>query len=142
MPPDTLDLADLSPGDRILFNDKKQPLTVTSVDGDKVAIEGPKGGSYVLFQDDDTILVSTSGNRRYASPVSGLRVVGEWKQVSELRWEHSRSGATIAVEENEIGKWTVRTDGVPLDEPVGYGYTKQKYAREHALNIIRDHPEG
>lgn len=136
-------LDELAEGDLVLFEGKKQPLEVVSVSGGKVQIQGPHGGEYVLFEEEDrTIVCSSRGSRRYATPAKNLHTVGKWKQLDEDAWKHSRTGATVEVKENEIGKWIVEADGVELEEEIGYGYMEKGLAEKHAKKILKNNPEG
>lgn len=136
---------DLEEGDRVVFNDRKQPLTVTDVGEEKALVEGPQGGAYMLFlaeDDPDIVLVSKPGNRRYASYVTGLRVTGAWEQVGEDAWTHTGTGAKVWLETNPSGHWTVRVEGIDGVDVPRYGFTAKKFAREEAERIRRANPEG
>ncbi|MFB6147808.1 MAG: hypothetical protein ABEJ66_02895 [Candidatus Nanohaloarchaea archaeon] len=135
-------LEELEEGDRILFNDRKHPLTVEAVDENRVHIEGPQGGEYILYRaedDPETVLVSRKGNRRYASKVEDLRETGEWERKSEDRWEHS-SGTSIELVRNDSGFWTLETE-LEVELPK-YGYSSREFAVEEAEKLVEDNPEG
>ncbi len=139
---DTFD--DLEDGDRILFSDRKQPLTVTDTGGDRVLVEGPQGGEYMLFRaedDPDTLLVAAPGNRQYASYVEDLRIVGEWAEQGDGHWVHTDTGASIRLEKTDAGFWTLEVDGLDADVP-RYGFTTRDIAVEEAESLMRDNPEG
>ncbi len=142
-------LKQLEKGDKVLYNEKKTPLTVASVDteSDEVVVQGPQGGEYLLFvpaDNEELVLESRSGNREYANKVEDLRTVGEWVQTGEDRWEHSVSGATVELVQNDTGYWTVSVTGVDGDLPdiPRYGFTEKRFARETAEAFIADNPEG
>ncbi|MFB6213810.1 MAG: hypothetical protein ABEJ07_04595 [Candidatus Nanohaloarchaea archaeon] len=133
---------ELEEGDQILFNDRKHPLEVEAVDENRIHVEGPQGGEYILFpaeDDPELVLVARKGSRRYASKVEDLRKTGEWKQVSEDRWEHT-SGTSIELVENESGFWTIET-GLEADIP-RYGFSSREFAEENAEGLVDDNPEG
>lgn len=139
--------ASLAKGDMVLYNDKKTPLTVTKTGEERVFVEGPLGGEYMLFRaedEPDTILVAKPGNREYASYVADLRTVGRWQEVGEDAWRHSETGATISVEQNEVGYWTVTVDAFTGDAPdvPKYGFTEKELAVKEARRLIESHPEG
>lgn len=134
-------------GDHVLFNDRKAPLTVETVEDGDVQVSGPKGGEYVLYRaadKQDLILVSKPGNWEYASKVVDLRIVGQWERIDDTRWEHTRSGAAVAVVRNELGYWSIvfdAFDGETPDVPK-YGFTEKSAAIDEALKFVREQPEG
>lgn len=137
----------LTEGDRILYNEKQQPLTVIDVRADAVQVEGPQGGRYLLFtapDDPDTVLESTSGNREYAREITDLRVVGEWKQIDTDAWEHTQTGAQVALEQTGAGYWTLSIDNFAGELPdiPQYGFTSKEIALDEAEQFMEDHPEG
>lgn len=134
---------DLSKGDRILFNDRKEPLEVKGEIDDGVEVEGPGGGEYVLIEDEGTLLVAKKGERRYASYLEDLRRTGEWEKADENTWEHSISGAEIVLQEEENGIWKLSTRKFDpeIDTP-GMGYMQRQTALEDVEKIIRRNPEG
>lgn len=140
-------LQSLSEGDHVLFNDRKTPLTVTVVEEDRVFVDGPQGGEYVLFvapDDPELVLVAKPGNRQYASKVEDLEVVGTWESVEDGVWQHSKTGATVQVVQNDAGYWTVDVDdmgGASPDVP-GYGFLDREQAAETAEKFIANHPRG
>lgn len=132
----------LEQGDSILFNERKHPLEVVEVDENRVHIEGPQGGEYVLFRAEDdpgTVLVRRKGSRRYASRVEELRKTGEWKRKSRNTWEHS-SGTRVELVKNDSGFWTLDTE-LEVELP-RYGYSSREHAVEEAERLVRDNPEG
>jgi len=140
---DTAVFEDLDAGDRVLFEGRKQPLTVVEDRGDAYRIEGPQGGEYVLHRDDAVLLLSKPGNRRYASRVEDLRTTGEWEQVGTDQYRHTVTGAELELVESGSGFVTIRAEGIEgdLDIP-GYGFTDREHAEEAIQDIIDDHPEG
>lgn len=140
---DTVVFEGLEVGDRVLFEGRKQPLTVLEDRGDAYLIEGPQGGEYVLHRDDDVLLLSKPGNRRYASRVEGLRTTGEWEQVGADQYRHTVTGAELELVESASGFLTIRAEGLEddLDIP-GYGFTDREHAEGALEDIIEDHPEG
>lgn len=134
------ELKDLESGDRVLFNDRAQPLEVKEVDEDSVIVAGPKGGEYEIYLDEGTLLVCKKGSRRYSSYCEDLRKVGEWVK-EEDEWTHSRSDAKVWLEENDNGFWTVESDAFEADNPM-YGFSSKEFAVEEAESIIDNHPDG
>jgi hypothetical protein len=137
-----MDFEDLEKGLKILFNDRKTPLTVTEKDEEKALVQGPNGGKYEIYTDDGTLLVSKEGNRRYSSYCKDLKSVGEWQKGQNV-WTHSKTGAKVVLERKENGFWTIRTEGLEdeIDTPM-YGYSDKEYAIEDAEKFIGKHPEG
>jgi hypothetical protein len=148
MPERTADIfTRISRGDRILYNEKQQPLTVTAVREDAVEVDGPQGGEYLLFRapdDPETILESQSGNREYSRQVTDLRITGEWQQTADDQWEHTVTGATVRLDETGAGYWTVVIEGFSGETPdiPAYGFTEKSIARETAGDFMDAHPEG
>lgn len=137
------DLEDLEEGDKILFNDRKQPLEVVKVEDKRVLVEGPSGGEYEIYEDDETLLWSKEGNRRYSSYCKDLRTVGIWDREKD-RWEHS-SGTSIKLEKNEIGYWTIKSEGIEVEEELDlpkYGYSDKEKAEKEVQKVVRKYPEG
>lgn len=137
----------LEAGDRVLYNEKQEPLTVATVQENGVWVEGPQGGEYLLFRapdDPETILESQSGNREYARAVTDLRVVGEWEQTGEGTWTHTMSGATVHLTTTDAGYWTLTIDGFSGETPdiPQYGYMSREIALEEAQGFMDEHPEG
>lgn len=135
-------LEELEQDDRILFNDRKYPLVVKAVDENRVHVEGPQGGEYIIYpaeDDPDLLLVSRKGSRRYASKVEELRKTGRWVRESENAWEHT-SGTRIELVRNESGFWTLETE-LPVDIPK-YGFSAREFAMEEAEKLMEKHPEG
>lgn len=139
--------AQLAEDDRVLYNEKQQPLTVTAVRDDAVHVQGPQGGEYLLFRapdDPSVILESKSGNREYARKVTDLRVTGEWQQTGDDSWAHTVTDATVRLEQTGAGYWTVIIDDFTGDVPdiPQYGFTSKEIAREAAQDFMDDNPEG
>lgn len=140
-------LEQLEDGDRVLYNEKKSPLTVESVEDEEVTVQGPKGGEYLLFIADDDpelVLESQSGNKQYSSRVDDLRVVGQWEQTGDDQWRHTRTGAEVSLVETGAGYWTVEITGFEGEGPdvPKYGFTAKTHAREAAETFMEDYPEG
>ncbi|MFB6192630.1 MAG: hypothetical protein ABEK00_00075 [Candidatus Nanohaloarchaea archaeon] len=137
-----MDYSELEEGQRILFNDRKTPLTVEKVEDDRVLVEGPSGGKYEIYQEEDALLVCKPGSRRYSSYCRDLRDVGEWVRDGD-KWTHSKTGAEIELVKNENGFWTIRSEEFEdeLDLPK-YGYSDKEFAEEDAEKFVEDNPEG
>ncbi len=136
---------DIDEGDRVLFNDRKQPLVVRDAGEEKLLVDGPQGGEYVIFpapDDPDVLLVAKPGNRQYASKVEDLRVVGHWTEPEDGQWRHTGTGATVDVVQNDAGNWTLAVDGVAPPDLPGYGFLERDGAVEAAEQFMRRHPEG
>lgn len=133
---------DLEEGQRILFNDRKTPLTVEEVGDDRVLVAGPSGGEYEIYTEEDTLLLCKKGNRRYSSYCKDLRDVGEWVREGD-RWVHSKSGAILKLVKKENGFWTINSKKFEdeLDLPM-YGYSSREFAEEDAEKFVGHHPEG
>lgn len=138
------ELDELAEGDHVLFGDRTQPLRVTDVGEERVLVEGPHGGDYMLFRAEDSgrLLVAKPGNREYASYAGELRVVGHWERVADDRWEHTGTGASIALERTEAGFWSLAVEGLDDVEVPKYGFTEKDIARQEAEKLMRDEPEG
>ncbi|PSH00599.1 MAG: hypothetical protein BRC30_02710 [Nanohaloarchaea archaeon SW_7_46_7] len=137
-----MDFENLEEGLKILFNDRKTPLTVEEKDEDRAVVEGPNGGRYEIFTDEGTLLVSKEGNRRYSSYCEDLRSVGEWMR-DEFSWVHSKTDAKVELVRKENGFWNVETEGLEdsIDTPM-YGYSDREFAEEDAQKFVDKHPEG
>lgn len=131
---------ELEKGDRVLFNDRKRPLKVTSPGGE-AEVEGPGGGDYVLYEEDGTMLVAKKGNKRYSSYLEDLRKVGEWEKKGENLWRHSKTGSEVELSE-EDGFWRLESDVEHNIEVPGMGYMERKPAEEDAQKIMDRNPEG
>ena len=129
-------------GDKILFGDRKTPLTVEEVKEDEMKVSGPSGGEYEIYYDGDTRLVSKPGNRKYSSYCKDLRKVGEWERNGD-EWTHSRSEASIKVMKKDNGFWTLKSEKFEgeLDLPM-YGYSNKEFAVEDLEKFIEKRPEG
>jgi len=139
---DKLDFSDFSEGEKVLFNDRKTPLTVSKVFEDELLVEGPSGGKYEIYFDEGTLLVCRKGNRRYSSYCKDLRSVGEWVREGSV-WRHSVSGAEIRVGEKDNGFWMISSEKFDneIDSPM-YGFTSKEDAVEEVETFIGSHPEG
>ena len=129
-------------GDKILFNDRKTPLTVSKIEDDRMLVEGPSGGEYEIYFDGDTRLVAKPGNRKYSSYCKDLRKVGEWVREGD-KWVHSKTDASIEVVKKDNGFWTLESGKFEgeLDLPM-YGYSSKEFAVEDVEKFIEKRPEG
>ena len=129
-------------GDKILFNDRKTPLTVSEIEDDRMLVEGPSGGEYEIYFDGDTRLVAKPGNRKYSSYCKDLRKVGEWVREGD-KWVHSKTEASIEVVKKDNGFWTLESEKFEgeLDLPM-YGYSSKEFAVEDLEKFIEKRPEG
>ena len=128
--------------DKILFNDRKTPLTVEQVKQEEMEVSGPSGGEYEIYYDGDTRLVAKPGNRKYSSYCKDLRKVGEWIR-TEDEWIHSKSKDSIKLEKNDNGFWTLKSEKFEdeLDNPM-YGFSNREAAQEEVEKFIESCPEG
>lgn len=128
--------------DKILFNDRKTPLTVEQVKQEEMEVSGPSGGEYEIYYDGDTRLVAKPGNRKYSSYCEDLRKVGEWRR-EEDEWVHSKSEASIKLEKKDNGFWTLKSEKFEdeLDNPM-YGFSNREAALEEVEKFIENCPEG
>ncbi len=137
----------LEEGDRVLFNDRKVPLKVVAVEENRVHVEGPHGGEYVIFaaeETDDLLVRNKKSGRRYATYCRDLREVGKWEREGD-RWKHSKTGAEIELVEDSSGFWTVKSSDFDLEEEIDlpmYGYSDKEFAEEDAEDLMEKHPEG
>ncbi|MFB6180930.1 MAG: hypothetical protein ABEJ93_03560 [Candidatus Nanohalobium sp.] len=139
--PEEIDFEDLSEGMKLLFNDRKAPLTVKQV-GEEALVEGPGGGEYIIYKDGEALLVARKGNKRYSSYCEDLREVGEWQRQNHT-WTHTDTGAKVTVEKKDNGFYTIKSEG--LEEDIGtpkYGFTNREKAVEEAEKFIEKHREG
>ncbi|MFP4038646.1 MAG: hypothetical protein ACLFTA_02605 [Candidatus Nanohaloarchaea archaeon] len=129
-------------GQKILYNDRKTPLTVQKIEKDKMKVKGPNGGEYEIFYDGDTRLVSKPGNRKYSSYCKDLRKVGEWRREGD-QWIHSKTEASIKLEKKKNGFWTLKSEKFEdeLDNPK-YGFSNREAAAEEAQKLTEKRPEG
>ncbi len=138
-------LPDLEEGEKILFNDRSQPLTVRKVEDERLLVEGPSGGEYEIYEAEDTddLLFCKEGNRRYSSYCRDLRKVGEWINKESGAWKHSKTGENIQLEKNDIGYWVIESS-LPLNEidSPKYGYSDREEAEKDIQKVIRKNPEG
>ena len=128
--------------DKILFNDRKTPLTVEQVKEEEMEVSGPSGGEYEIYYDGDTRLVAKPGNRKYSSYCKDLRKVGEWIREDDS-WIHSKSEASIKLEKKDNGFWTLKSEKFEdeLDNPM-YGFSNREAALEEVEKFIENCPEG
>lgn len=128
--------------DKILFNDRKTPLTIEEVKEEEMKVTGPSGGKYEIYYDGDTRLVAKPGNRKYSSYCKDLRKVGEWIR-TEDEWIHSKSEASIKLEKKDNGFWTLKSEKFEdeLDNPM-YGFSNREAALEEVEKFIENRPEG
>ena len=128
--------------DKILFNDRKTPLTIEEVKEEEMKVTGPSGGEYEIYYDGDTRLVAKPGNRKYSSYCKDLRKVGEWIR-TEDEWIHSKSEASIKLEKKDNGFWTLKSEKFEdeLDNPM-YGFSNREAALEEVEKFIENRPEG
>lgn len=133
----------LEEGDRILFNDRQVPLEVAERDDNRLHVNGPQGGEYIVFkaEEQERLLIAPKGRRSYAAYLDDLREVGKWMQDGNS-WEHSKTGATVELVENEIGRWTVETSMDADFSPPKYGYADKESAVEDAEKLVEKNPEG
>ncbi len=133
---------DLEPGDRILFNDRKQPLKVEELMEDRVLVEGTQGGEYQIYSSEGKLLFSKRDSRRYASYCKNLRKVGRWIE-EENHYYHTETGAELKLEKNEIGYWEIEINGLKtdIDQPK-YGYSEKEEAVKDIEKVVRKNPEG
>ena len=138
-----IELEDLEKEDKILFSDRKQPLKVSKTEQDRVLVEGPSGGEYEIYRDNETVLWCKEGNRRYSSYCKNLRKVGKWERTQDT-WKHS-SGTKIRIEKTEIGYWTIKADGIEINEQLDlpkYGYSDKEKVEKEVEKVVRKNPEG
>lgn len=128
--------------DRILFNDRKTPLTVEKIGAEVMEVTGPSGGEYEIYFDGDTRLVAKPGNRKYSSYCKDLRKVGKWIRDGN-EWKHSKTEASIKVVRKDNGFWTLESGKFEddLDLPK-YGYSSKEFAVEDAEKFVDKRPEG
>ena len=129
-------------GEKILFNDRKTPLSISDIDDERMLVEGPSGGEYEIYYDGDTRLVAKPGNRKYSSYCKDLRKVGEWIREGE-KWVHSKTEASIEIVEKDNGFWTLESEKFEdeLDVPM-YGYSSKEFAVEDVEKFIEKRPGG
>lgn len=139
-----MDLEEFEKGDKILFNQRKQPLEVAEVRKNELKINGPQGGKYEIYRGDEgSLLYCKEGKKRYSSYVEDLRKVGEWNRNDDT-WTHSRTGAKIQLVKNNAGFWIVKSDKIDLEpvEPPKYGYSNRESAEKDVEKLIKKNPEG
>jgi len=137
-------LEKLDEGDKVLYNGKSMPLEIKKKEDETVILEGPKGGKYQLFEEEDAnhLLVSKPGNRDYASYAKNVRKIGEWIEKQD-KYVHSDTEASVELYMNEVGFWNVKVEGLnaDFDEPK-YGFSNKEKAEEEASKIVEKNPEG
>lgn len=133
---------ELESGMKVLFNERKTPLKVVEKNDERAVVEGPNGGRYEIYMDEEALLVSREGNRKYSSYCKQLRSVGEWVR-NEDTWTHTHTGAEVSLREKDTGFWSIETKGLEenIETPL-YGYSDKEFAEEDALKFIDKHPEG
>jgi len=136
---------ELEKRDRILFNDRKTPLTVKEVRGEDLEVKGPQGGKYILYTEEDAKypLMAKPGSKKYSSYVKNLRKVGKWQKENEKAWKHTKTNAKISLEQNSVGFWTLNIQ--KLDEQIDlpkYGFSDLENAVQEAEKIVNGNPEG
>ncbi|MBC5792633.1 MAG: hypothetical protein H8Z69_01195 [Nanohaloarchaea archaeon] len=136
---------ELREGDKVLFNDRKQPLEVEKVEDDRALIKGSGGGEYEIYEAEDTdeLLFCSRGKRRYSSYCRELRKVGEWIREGD-KWTHT-SGSSVRLEKNEMGYWTVDSEDIDIDREIDlpkYGYSDKEEAEKDLEKIVGKYPEG
>lgn len=136
---------ELCEGERVLFGDRATPLEVKGVEKGEAKLEGPQGGEYLLYDEEDAKhpLVAKPDNRRYSSYAENLRKVGEWRKKGEKTWQHTGSGAEISLTKNSAGFWTLKTRNFDekLDLPK-YGFSSLQSAEEMIDDILKKYVEG
>jgi len=137
-----MNLEDFEEGEKVLFNDRKTPLTVTEASEEQILVEGPSGGEYEIYFDEDTLLVCRKGNKKYSSYCEALRSVGEWIRNGTV-WKHSVSEAEVEIKEKDNGFWTISSEKFDgeLDTPM-YGFTSKEDAVDEVGKFVNSHPEG
>lgn len=139
---DQVNFENFDEGDKILFNDRKTPLTVKNISEKNLIIEGPSGGEYKIYKGEEELLVCRKGNERYSSYCKDLRKTGKWVRKGDS-WKHNVSNAEITVEEKDNGFWTISSDKLSgeIDVPL-YGFTSKEDAVEEIESFTSSHPEG
>jgi hypothetical protein len=139
------DLADLEGGDRVLFDERAKPLTVKEVGEEGIIVQGPNGGEYRIYDEEDAkhFLIAKPGKERYASYCRNLRRVGEWEKLDAKTWRHTDTEAEVSVVKNQAGFWTldVKNFEEELDLPK-YGFSDLENAEEEAEKFVEKNPEG
>ena len=137
-------IQNLSEGDKLLYEGKSKPLEVKEMQEEAVIIEGPNGGRYQLFEEEDAkhLLVSKPGNKDYASYAKKVRKIGEWIKKKD-RYIHTDTEASVELYKNKVGFWNVKVEGMDadFDEPK-YGFSNKEKAEEEASKIVESNPEG
>jgi len=138
-------LQSLEEGEKILFNDRKTPLTVKNVQENEIEVAGPQGGKYILYREEDAKhpLTAKPGNKKYSSYAKNLRKVGKWQKTGEKTWQHTKTKAEMTVKKNQVGFYTIETRN--LDQEIDlpkYGFSDLENALEETHKIIKDNPEG
>ena len=138
------ELEKLREGDRILFDERSQPLEAEKIEKDKILVEGPKGGQYQIFDEDAKhFLISKPGDREYASYIQNLRKVGEWEKLEDGKFHHSDTEASLELVKKSTGFWTIKSSNFDedLDLPK-YGFSNKEAAQEQLEKILKSNPEG
>jgi len=137
-----MNLEKFEEGEKVLFNERKKPLTVKESNPKKLLVKGPNGGEYKIYLDGETLLFCKPGNEKYSSYCENLREIGEWQRKDEY-WVHSKSEAKINLVQKDNGFWTLKSAKFEdeLDTPM-YGYSKKEYAVQDAEKFVDNNPEG
>lgn len=139
------ELDKLEEGDRVLFDDRAVPLTVEKAEEGEILVEGPHGGEYRIYNEEDAkhFLIAKPGKERYASYCRNLRRVGEWQKPDAKTWRHTDTDAEITIVKNSAGFWTldVKNFDEDLDLPK-YGFSDLENAEDEAEKIVAKNPEG
>ena len=134
----------LNEGDRILFDERSQPLEVKELEEQKIIVEGPKGGQYQIFDEDAKhFLISKPGDREYASYIQNLRRVGEWEKLEDRKYRHTDTEASLELLQKDTGFWTIQASkfDTEIDVPK-YGFSNREAAEEQLEKILQSNPEG
>ncbi len=140
-----LENLELEKGDKVLYNDRKQPLEIEKVEDDRVLVKGSGGGEYEVYEAEDTddLLVCSRGERRYSSYCRDLRKVGKWTKNGD-KWKHT-TGSSLELVKNEMGYWTVKSESLEVEREIDlpkYGYSDKEEAEKDLKKIVRKYPEG
>ena len=138
-------LQDLEENDKILFEGRKQPLTVEKISEDGAIIRGPNGGEYKIYSEEDAkhFLIAKPGNEKYFSYCKNLRRIGEWEKLDQKTWQHTDTDAKITIIKNQAGFWTLEVENFDenLDLPK-YGFSDLENAEKEAEKLVENNPEG
>ena len=139
------DLQVFEENDKVLFEGRKQPLIVKKVSENGAIIQGPNGGEYRIYEEDNAkhFLIAKPGSEKYSSYCKNLRRIGEWEKLDEKTWQHTDTQAKISIVKNQAGFWTLEIEKLEenLDLPK-YGFSDLENATEEAQKILENNPEG